>query len=258
MTTANETAVIAVTEKGLALARMVYEEIPSDLYYPEKIGGNYSSVADCFAELFNKYKNIVAIMAQGIVTRMIAPHIKSKYTDPAIVTCDEVGRFAISTLSGHEGGANVLAHIVSGITGADPVITTATEANRTHILGIGCRKDTPKDEIIKAVQAGCSDADITLEDVRLIASAWIKKREAGILEASKELGLYLRFLPERYYKNENYNFTPQEAPMKHFGIPAVAEPSAILAGVNPKLILKRQTYGNVTIAIVKEELTNDL
>ncbi|MGD9808956.1 MAG: cobalt-precorrin 5A hydrolase [Deferribacterales bacterium] len=257
MTTANDTAVIAVTEKGLALAKSVNAEIPSDLYYPEKLGGNYASVADCFIELFNNYKNIVAIMAQGIVTRMIAPHIKSKYTDPAIVTCDEVGRFAISTLSGHEGGANVLAHMVASITGADPVITTATEANRTCILGIGCRKDTPKDEIIEAVRNGCADAGITLEDIRLMASAWVKKNEQGILEASKELGLYLRFLPERYYKNENYNFTPQEAPMKHFGIPAVAEPSAILAGVNPRLILQRQTYGNVTIAIAKEELAND-
>jgi len=256
MTTVNDTAVIAVTEKGLSLAEIIHAEIPSDIYFPEKLGGNYSSIANCFAELFVNYKNIIAIMAQGIVTRMIAPHIKSKYTDPAIVTCDEVGRFAISTLSGHEGGANILAHLVSSITGADPVITTATEANRTYIIGIGCRKDTPKSDVITAINQGCADANITTEDVRLLTSAWVKKDEAGIIESAKELGIYLRFLPESYYKNKNYNFTEQDAPMKHFGIPGVAEPSAILAGINPKLVLKRQTYGDVTIAIAKEGLTN--
>jgi cobalt-precorrin 5A hydrolase len=108
MSTENKTAVICVTQKGYELASMITAELRSDLYVPTKLdttdGYKYDSISECFEKLFNTYTNIVAVMAQGIVTRMIAPHIKSKYTDPAIVTCDEVGRFAISTLSGHEGG----------------------------------------------------------------------------------------------------------------------------------------------------------
>lgn len=256
MTTGSNTAVIAVTEKGLKLAKLVNEQIPSELYFPDKLGGNYSSIKDCFAEIFVKHKNIVAIMAQGIVTRMIAPHIKSKYTDPAIVTCDEVGRFAISTLSGHEGGANMLAHMVSSITGADPVITTATEANRTHIMGVGCRKDTTKEAVLDAIRQGCLDAGIAIDDLRLITSAWVKKNEQGIIKAASELNVYQRFLPESYYKNNNYSFEIHDAPMKHFGIPGVAEPSAVLAATNPEVIMKRKTYGDVTIAVVKEVLSN--
>jgi len=260
MTTGNSTSVIAVTQKGTDLAKLISSEIPSDLYIPSKLGIAdgipYDSLSDCFQMLFGKYKNIIAVMAQGIVTRMIAPYIESKYTDPALVTCDEVGRFAISTLSGHEGGANVLAHLVSSVTGAQPVITTATEANRTCIIGIGCRKGTGKDEIISAVESACADAGIATDDIRLIASAWVKQDETGLLEAVAELGLYLRFLPEKYYKNENYNFTIEDAPMRHFGIPGVAEPSAILSAVNPQIILKRKIYGNVTAAVVREMVTN--
>ncbi|XOB66130.1 cobalt-precorrin 5A hydrolase [Deferribacteres bacterium DY0037] len=254
MTTGSNTAVIAVTTKGLKLAKLINTEIPSKLYYPEKLGGNFTTVADCFTEIFSSYNNIIAVMAQGIVTRMIAPHMKSKYTDPAVVTCDEVGRFAISTLSGHEGGANILAHLVSSITGAQPVITTATEANRIHILGIGCRRGTGKDTVINAVKSACAEAHITLDSIRMMSSAWLKKDEAGIIEAAQELKLYLRFIPESYYKNDNYCFTAYDAPMKHFGIPGVAEPSAVLAGVNAELILKRKIYGDVTIAIAREVL----
>lgn len=254
MTTESKTAVICVTEKGLKLAETICSELTADLYAPEKLeqGSGYSSLAECFGTLFGRYKGIIAVMAQGIVTRMIAPHIRSKYTDPAVVTCDEVGRFAISTLSGHEGGANKLAHIIAGITGAEPVITTATEANRTYVLGVGCRKDTPAEEIRNAVTKACAQAEISVDSIRLMATAWIKKTDPGIAEAADEMNLYLRYIPEKYYKNSYLNLEEHEAPMKHFGIPGVAEPSAVIAAKNPLKILGRQTYGSVTVAIVKE------
>jgi cobalt-precorrin 5A hydrolase len=99
-------------------------------------------------------------------------------------------------------------------------------------------------------------ANITTDDIRLATSAWIKKEEQGLLDAANELNLYLRFLPERYYKNVHYNFKIENAPMKHFGIPGVAEPSAIIAAVNPEMVLERQVLGNVTVSIVREMVTN--
>ena len=71
----------------------------------------------------------VLIMATGIVVRMIAPLLESKQSDPAVVTMDDAGRFAISLLSGHLGGANELAERCAFLTGARAVITTATDAN---------------------------------------------------------------------------------------------------------------------------------
>jgi cobalt-precorrin 5A hydrolase len=70
-------------------------------------------------------------MATGIVVRSIAAHLAHKTTDPAVVVCDEAGQFAISLVSGHVGGANALAcEVATGITGGQPVITTATDVNR--------------------------------------------------------------------------------------------------------------------------------
>ena len=68
-------------------------------------------------------------MACGIVVRHIAPLIRHKLTDPAVVVCDENGANIISLLSGHVGGGNRLARIVAGITGGKAVITTATDVN---------------------------------------------------------------------------------------------------------------------------------
>ncbi|RCX17575.1 cobalt-precorrin 5A acetaldehyde-lyase [Anaerobacterium chartisolvens] len=79
--------------------------------------------------LFRHYDGLVFIMACGIVVRSIAPYIIDKARDPAVVVMDEKCRYAISLLSGHVGGANMLARRLSEETGAVPVITTATDIN---------------------------------------------------------------------------------------------------------------------------------
>lgn len=80
------------------------------------------------SQLFNKYDALVFVCACGIAVRMIAPHIVSKLSDPAVIVVDEQGKFAVSLLSGHIGGANHLAEQIAKVIGAVPVITTATDA----------------------------------------------------------------------------------------------------------------------------------
>ena len=73
-------------------------------------------------------------MASGILIRSIAPLVESKTTDPAVINIDDNGKFVISTLSGHLGGANELTGKISSLIGATAVITTSTDVNRK--LGI--------------------------------------------------------------------------------------------------------------------------
>lgn len=117
-------AYIAFTETGLKLAEKLAFSHPGSINRGGKSGANLS---EWTAENFQKSDALIFIGAVGIAVRAIAPHCKSKATDPAVIVLDERGRFAIPILSGHLGGANDLAKKLASICGAVPVITTATD-----------------------------------------------------------------------------------------------------------------------------------
>jgi cobalt-precorrin 5A hydrolase len=81
-----------------------------------------------FPEIWEDFDAIVGVMALGIVVRLVGPLASDKRTDPIVVVLDEGGRFAISVLAGHSGG-NELAQRVASALGANPVITTASDAH---------------------------------------------------------------------------------------------------------------------------------
>ena len=93
------------------------------------------------AQDFKNYDALVFVMATGIVVRMLADLIKSKLTDPAVIVLDQQGKFVISLLSGHLGGANALACEIAAILGAVPVITTATDTEGLVAIDVFAKKN---------------------------------------------------------------------------------------------------------------------
>lgn len=83
-----------------------------------------------YGTIFAEVDAMIFVGSTGIAVREIAPHVRDKSTDPAVVSVDELGRFCVPLLSGHIGGANDLALELAGVLGAVPVITTATDINR--------------------------------------------------------------------------------------------------------------------------------
>lgn len=112
----------------------------------------FDSLSPVIKQAFECNIDLVCIMAAGIVVRSIAPFIKGKDQDPAVVVMDEAGRFVISLLSGHIGGANDLAMKVAGLINATPVITTASDVKGLPALDVLAQKAGLVIEDLKAVK----------------------------------------------------------------------------------------------------------
>lgn len=114
------------------------------------------------AEHFSNQDALIFIGAAGIAVRSIAPFLKDKYTDPAVLAVDERGTFVLSLLSGHIGGANALTETVAGILGAVPVITTGTEVNGKFAADVFAKRNclflTDK-ELSRKISASLIDGD---------------------------------------------------------------------------------------------------
>lgn len=121
------------TKNGCDTANKVlncFREANKKAYAPErfsKYGFLPLDLANDFGEMFSWSDLIVFVASCGIAVRKIAPFIKDKCTDPAIVCIDEAGRFVIPVLSGHIGGANGFAKVIAKELSASCVITTATD-----------------------------------------------------------------------------------------------------------------------------------
>lgn len=136
---------LAFTDRGEALARRLAGDLPGGR--AERCGRPLGLEA-WTAEAFSRADGLIFIGAAGIAVRAIAPHVRHKTADPAVVVVDEAGRFAVPILSGHLGGANDLARKIAALCGAEPVITTATDVHGLFAVDEwarrqGCRVANP-------------------------------------------------------------------------------------------------------------------
>ena len=116
-------AVITLTSGGYELAEKLQEKLDCDIYFKPK------PFKEKVHQIYKDYDQLLFIMATGIVVRTLAPVLKHKSVDPAVLVIDEKAKHVISLLSGHLGGANELTIQIADLLNADPVITTASDMN---------------------------------------------------------------------------------------------------------------------------------
>ena len=122
-------ALIAFSEKGCLLGSRLQECFLQNGDSAELCRCENGQLSAWTAAHFSYNAALIFIGAAGIAVRAIAPHVKSKVSDPAVVVVDELGAYSVSLLSGHLGGANDLALRIAAWLNAIPVVTTATDRN---------------------------------------------------------------------------------------------------------------------------------
>jgi len=255
------TAIVTFCDQGAKVAEQLQERLEdSQIYVHRSVNQGvdakrFASIMKLAGKLFQQYRKIVFIAPCGLVVRAIAPHLKHKTVDPAVVLVDVGGRFAVSLLSGHEGGANQLALQVANAISAEPVISTTTEAVKDLIVGVGCRRGVRAENVELAIRQALRTAKVSLAQVRLLASASLKADEAGLLLAAEKLELPLRFISAYEILSTTKRFGHSRFVAEKVKLPAVAEPSALLAGRRTQLILPKTIFNQVTVAIARENFS---
>ncbi len=157
-------AMIGFTDNAAKRISEISEALPPET--EQRIYGKDRELRSFVQEAFRDCGCVLFVSAAGIAVRSIAPFIRSKDRDPAVIVMDELGENLIPILSGHIGGANDMARELAEITGARPVITTGTDVNGKFAV------DT------WAVKNGFEIDDIT--KIKVVSSALIKGEPVGI------------------------------------------------------------------------------
>jgi cobalt-precorrin 5A hydrolase len=249
----NRAAIWIVRESARPSAERLGRLISARVYpEPPAAEAALESNRIAFAAAFPKSSRWVLMMAGGIATRYLAGLPASKHTDPAVVVIDEALRFAVPFLGGHEGGANALAYEVASLTGATPVITTATEALKPLTIGIGCRKGMSSHRIESAVQRAIHAAGSHIDEIREVATVDIKSKEPGLIDWVRSRDLPLRVFSSRQLADRPLTATPSDWVRTNTGLAGVCEPCALLASPRGTLLVPKLATAGVTVAVVSD------
>ncbi|MEO9365593.1 MULTISPECIES: cobalt-precorrin 5A hydrolase [Candidatus Nitrosocaldus] len=190
-------AVVAITKHGLEIAGRLKSIMREwDVYAPEKfraapvvtsmmeVNWYNEPSAVLISRLFNSYNALICIFSLGAVIRMIAPYIRDKRSDPAVLVIDDAARFVISALSGHLGGANALARLVARILNSTPVITTAADVNETIAVDL------------LGSEFGWRIDEASEHNITMLSAAMVNEEPIGIYQDAGERGWWSKELPK--------------------------------------------------------------
>lgn len=241
-----------VRAESEALAAVLHAQLGGALYRPWL----NSAVAQKqqFAAEYRRHAQWVMVAASAIAVRFLDGLAQNKHSDPALVALDEAGRFAVSLLAGHEGGANRLAYRVANAVGAVPVVTTATEALKPLVVGIGCRKGVSAERVEAAVQQALGTR--RLNEVRELATIELKADERGLIEFCEQHDLPLRIFARATVAARLWVTQPSDWVRQNVGLDGVCEPCALIACMRGKLMVPKMTLDGVAVAVVEDKWMN--
>ena len=191
-------SVLAITKNGVEMGLSLKNLFPDwQIFAPSKFSDNNEminwyddSTSIKIVELFQSNDALICLFSLGAVIRLIAPHIKDKKTDPAVIVIDDKAQFVISVLSGHLGGANELSNNIAEKINATPVITTAADVNKT----------IPVDLVGK--EFGWKIDDDTT--VTKVSAFMVNKEKIGVFQDAGEKDWWKKELPNNVSKYENF------------------------------------------------------
>lgn len=142
----NALNIIAFTKRGARLGVSLSEHFGGEVRVPNRLSAElclpaFESLEAWTRSAWESGKPLVFVGAAGIAVRAIAPHVRDKFRDPAVVAVDEMGGFAIPLLSGHVGGANALATDIAAFLGGVAAVGTATDLNGVFAVDVFAAKN---------------------------------------------------------------------------------------------------------------------
>lgn len=238
-----------VRAESEALAAVLQEQLGGVLYRPWL--NSAVTHKQQFAAVYRQHAQWVMMAASGIAVRFLDGLALDKHSDPALVVLDEAGRYAVSLLAGHEGGANRLAYRVANAVGALPVVTTATEAMKPLVVGIGCRKGVSAERIEAAVRQALGA--FNLNQVREVVTIDLKANEPGLIEFCARHDVPLRILAHATVAARAWVTQASDWVRQNVGLDGVCEPCALIACARGKLVVPKMTLDGVAVSVVEDK-----
>ena len=250
--------IICLTAAGHQLAQGLHQQLASS-----EVVFKPAAFKHTVQGYFNRGDRLIFICATGIVMRTLAPVIKDKYQDPAVLVIDELGQFVIPLLSGHEGGANDFASDVATLLKSQLVITTANPYLKPqYVVGMGCERNCPESVLLELLTCCLTKAKLEMSQISAICSIDIKSDEVGLIALARNLGKpFLTFNVEQLSEMEDKLSTKSDYIFKTVGVYGVAESAALyqaqqLTGNASELLLNKYKNKQSTCAIARSYCTD--
>lgn len=255
-TTLDALAVVCLTPHAAPAARHLARCLEAPLHAHALVEGCpeavvFARISEQLRVLWTRARGIVVFAPTGAVVRSLAPLLDHKTRDPGVVVVDALSRWAIPLVGGHEGGANRLAERVANLLGCEPIVTTASEAVRDLVVGVGCRRGTSSGAILEAVDLALSRRNLSWDRVRSLATGSPKRDEAGLLDAAAARNIPLLVVHHLELRSRRRG-VHRTAASRRIGLPALSQPAALAAGRRTRCLLKRFRHGPVMLSIAQE------